>query len=96
LGGKGRSVSASEIKVIHNTDKNRFEVQLDSYTAELNYYRSDAAITFTHTGVPSEIEGCGIGSMLVKAGLEYARSSNLRVQSHCWFVDQYMQRHPKE
>jgi predicted GNAT family acetyltransferase len=62
----------------------------------LNYYLSGGVIVFTHTGVPSALEGRGIGSALVRAGLEFARKNNLKVKSLCWFVDKYMRRHPEE
>ena len=81
---------------IHNMDKHRFEINIDSFTAELNYRLKDDGIVFTHTGVPSPLEGRGIGSLLVRAGLQYAKENNLKVQSLCWFVDKYMQRHPNE
>lgn len=84
---------AKEFDVIHNTAQNRFEVQLDSHIAELDYRLSGDTIIFTHTGVPSPLEGRGIGSLLVKTGLQYAKENNLKVQSLCWFVDGYRQRH---
>jgi len=83
----------NEFKVIHNTEQKRFEVQLDGHTAELDYRRSGNIIIFTHTGVPSVWEGRGIGSLLVKTGLEYAKKNDLKVQTLCWFVDGYLQRH---
>jgi uncharacterized protein len=86
----------TNLTVIHDTERKSFEVHLDSYTAELNYYLSGDTITFTHTGVPSAIEGRGIGSLLVSAGLKFARENNLKVHSLCWFVDKYSQRHPDE
>jgi predicted GNAT family acetyltransferase len=79
--------------VVHNTELNRFEVKIDSLTAELNYSLNGSTIIFTHTGVPSALEGRGIGSLLVKTGLEYAKKNNLKVQTLCWFVDGYLQRH---
>ncbi len=86
----------NDLSVIHNTEQNSFEVHLDSQIAELKYHLSADTITFTHTGVPSALEGRGIGSFLVSAGLKYARDNNLQVRSMCWFVDKYRQRHPAE
>jgi len=86
----------TNLAVIHNAERKSFEVHLDLHTAELNYYISGNAITFTHTGVPSALEGRGIGSLLVSAGLKYAKENNLKVQSLCWFVDKYRLRHPDE
>ncbi|MBI5943830.1 MAG: N-acetyltransferase [Chloroflexi bacterium] len=86
----------SDVNVIHNLEKHRFEVTLDSFTAELIYHLSGDKIIFTHTGVPPALEGRGIGSLLVGAGLKYARENNLKVKSLCWFVDKYRLRHPEE
>ncbi len=86
----------TNLSVIHNTEGKSFEVHLDAHTAELNYTLSGDTILFTHTGVPAQLEGRGIGSLLVSAGLKFARENNLKVQSLCWFVDKYMQRHPNE
>ncbi len=80
----------------HNTSLNRFEVTIDSHVAVLDYYLSGETITFTHTGVPSALEGRGIGSELAKTALAYAREHKFQVASLCWFVDKYMQRHPSE
>jgi len=90
---KENSMQPNEFNVIHNTEHKRFEVHLEEHTAELNYRLSGDIIIFTHTGVPSALEGRGIGSLLVKTGLEYAKKNDLKVQTLCWFVDGYLQRH---
>lgn len=82
-----------ELDVIHNMDLNRFEARLDGHTAELTYRLSGDTIIFTHTGVPSALEGRGIGSLLTKTGLEYAKQNSLKVRSLCWFVNKYIERH---
>ena len=84
------------LTIIHNFQASRFEIHLDSNVAELTYILGNGTIIFTHTGVPPAIEGRGLGSLLVKAGLKYARENHLKVRSLCWFVDKYMQRHPDE
>ena len=81
--------------VVHNIDAHRFELILNGHTAVLDYVLTGNIITFTHTGVPPAIEGRGIGSKLVKAGLEYARLQGLKVKTTCWFVRKYLQRHPE-
>jgi predicted GNAT family acetyltransferase len=83
----------SEVNVIHNKEENRFEVRLDSHIAELTYLLNEDIIIFTHTGVPPALEGRGLGSLLVKTGLDFARNNNLKVQSLCWFVNKYIQKH---
>ncbi len=85
----------TDIKVTHNPERKQFEIHIHSHLAELAYYINGNTIVFTHTGVPSALEGQGIGSKLVKAGLQFARDNNLKVQSTCWFVSGYIERHPE-
>lgn len=89
-------MQTSDLTVIHNTERKSFEVHSGSYVAELNYYLNGDIIIFTHTGVPPAVEGRGVGSLLVRTGLKYAKDNNLKVKSLCWFVDKYRQRHPNE
>ena len=49
---------------------------------------------FTHTEVPRALEGKGVGNVLAKTGLEWARSEGLRVIPICPFVAAYIARHP--
>ena len=88
-------MQTSGLHVIHNAEKKRFEIQVDSYTAVLAYLLNGNIIVFTHTGVPPELEGRGIGSLLVKTGMQYAKEHNLKVTSLCWFVSGYIERHPE-
>ena len=81
--------------VVHNTDASRFELTLEGHTAVLDYRLAGQTITFTHTGVPTQLEGRGIGSQLAKAGLAHARENGLKVKALCWFVNGYIERHPE-
>ena len=83
------------IEVIHNQEEHRFEITTDGNVAVLDYMLKGKIIVFTHTGVPPTIGGRGIGSKLVKAGLDYARVNELQVRSLCWFVSKYIRRHPE-
>jgi predicted GNAT family acetyltransferase len=87
--------SVYSANVVHNESKRRFEVQVESHIAELTYTLQRKTILFTHTGVPSSLEGHGIGSRLVKAGLDYARAKKLKVKTTCWFVSGFLERHPE-
>ena len=80
-------------QVRHVPETHRFEMLAEGHTAELTYRLRGSTITFIHTGVPSEIEGRGIGSQLARAALEYARENSFRVVSTCWFVTGYIERH---
>jgi len=88
-------INLNDLTVLHLPEQNRFEIRVDNLTAELTYSLHDDTITFLHTGVPSELEGQGIGAKLAKAGLEYAHSNGFKIRSLCWFVSGYLQRHPE-
>ena len=81
------------LTVAHNRETNRFELTVDGYRAGLDYIRKGETIIFTHTKVPPAIGGRGLGSKLVKTGLDYARENGLKVRSLCWFVSKYIRLH---
>jgi predicted GNAT family acetyltransferase len=71
----------------------RFELDLNGATAAAYYQLSPGVITFTHTEVPPEMAGHGIGSQLVRGALEAARAQGLKVVPKCPFVAAYMAKH---
>jgi hypothetical protein len=89
------SSDRTPVVVEHNPDAQRLEAYVEGHLAQLNYMRQDGRIFFTYVGVPRPIEGQGIGSALVRAGLEYARSERLVVVPLCSFVRSYIERHPE-
>jgi len=88
-------MKTENIDVLHNQDAHRFELTADGHLAVLDYMLTGKIIIFTHTGVPPAIGGRGLGSKLVKTGLDYARENGLKVRSLCWFVSKYIRFHPE-
>jgi uncharacterized protein len=86
---------SEKLEARHDIVASRFEIQVRNHVAVLEYSQRGDIITFTHTGVPAELEGRGIGSQLARAGLEYARENSLKVVPRCWFVAGYIERHPE-
>jgi predicted GNAT family acetyltransferase len=82
-------------EVRNNEAESRFELEEDGALAYASYDLSDGAIAFTHTIVPKEVEGRGIGSRLIRAALEDARERGLKVVPLCSFVRGYIERHPE-
>lgn len=80
-------------KLVDNTEEHRFELPLDGHVAFIEYTLGRDRITLTHTEVPEELEGQGIGGRLVKAALMDARERNLKVVPMCRFVAGYINRH---
>jgi predicted GNAT family acetyltransferase len=86
---------ASQSDVTRNEAEHRYEVAVEGQTAFAQYSLNGDIITFTHTIVPEEVEGQGIGSRLVSAALEDARKRDLKVVPMCSFVRGYIERHPE-
>ena len=80
-----------------NPDRHRFEIDLgDGAFAFAEYTLPEGKIMFTHTEVPPEHEGKGVGSALIRAGLAAARERGLKVIPICPFFAAYIQKHPDE
>ncbi len=80
-------------EVRHHEARRRFELEEEGAVGFLTYMLQDGRIVFTHTIVPPELEGRGIGSRIVKTGLEHARAQGLKVVPQCSFVRGYIERH---
>ena len=83
-------------EVVDNRTRHRFELEADGHIAFAAYERDDCAITFTHTIVPPELQGRGIGSTLIKAALGIVRAEGLKVVPKCPFVRAYIEKHSEE
>jgi predicted GNAT family acetyltransferase len=88
-------LKTENINITHNQQTRRFELTVEGHLAVLNYILKGEIIVFTHTGVPPAIGNRGLGSKLVRTGLEYARENELKVRSLCWFVSKYIRLHPE-
>jgi predicted GNAT family acetyltransferase len=82
----------SEVK--DNPEKNQFELIIDGHVALAAYRLKPGVITFTHTEVPKELGGRGIGSQLAKGALDQARARGLKVVPLCPFIKAYIEKNP--
>ena len=78
-----------------NPALHRFELEVDGHMAVAYYQLAPGVITFTHTEVPQELSGQGIGSQVTRAALDAARARGLKVVAKCPFVAAYMAKHPE-
>ncbi len=79
----------------HNENEFRFELEKEELIAYVQYKIHGKDMLFTHTIVPKELEGKGIGSTLVKHALDYALVNNYKIVPICPFVKVYVERHPE-
>jgi predicted GNAT family acetyltransferase len=82
-------------EVRDNPAFNRFELEVEGAIAAAYYSKTPGVITFTHTEVPQELSGQGVGSRLARGALEAARAQGLKVVPRCPFISAYMAKHPE-
>jgi predicted GNAT family acetyltransferase len=80
-------------EVLNNKARHRYELAVDGHIAATYYEIEGGVITFTHTEVPPELGGKGIGSKLVKGALDQVRAEGLKVIAQCEFVKAYIDKH---
>lgn len=86
-------MDTKDLEIRHNEAEQRFETRVGEELALIEYQQSGHSITFTHTEVPEEFEGRGVGGQLARAALDYARQQQLKVVPLCSFVAAYIKRH---
>ena len=81
--------------VRHNATRGRYELDTPHGLAIAVYHQQGDRLVFTHTEVPSEDEGHGIGSELVRGALDDARRRGFKIVPACSFVVDFVRRHPE-
>lgn len=89
------SSDLSQLEVRHNPEMKRFEIQLGNQVAFVEYLLGGKNIAYTHTEVPVEFEGQGVGAKLAKYVLDYAVEQGYKIQPLCPFISAYVRRHPE-
>ncbi len=78
-----------------NTQLHRFELETEGYIAFSAYRREPGLVIITHTEVPAELGGRGVGSALAKGLLDLIRAEGIKVTPLCPFVKAYIEKHPE-
>lgn len=80
--------------VVHDPERNRFEVKEDGLTAYVEYEQTEDSLDILHTIVPGQLEGQGIASAMVRAAYDYARTHGLKPLATCSYAVAWLQKHP--
>jgi len=78
-----------------NPARHRYEFDVEGGEALAFYRLADGVMTFTHTEVPANLRGRGLGSQMMRAVLENVRAQGLKVVPACPFVADFIDRHPE-
>ena len=93
--GEDATEATAMSDVTDNKAKSRYELDVDGETAFAVYKRAGDVLILPHTEVPADLEGKGIGSRLIMAVIDDARSRGLKIRPDCPFVAAYVERHPE-
>jgi predicted GNAT family acetyltransferase len=80
--------------VTNNRDESQYELVEGGHKALAAYRLEDGRVTFTHTEVPAELEGQGVGTRLIEGALAQVRDDGLKIVPLCSFVRHYVETHP--
>ncbi len=84
------------MEFIVNYEKKRFELHTEGHIAFIDYILNSENIMFlTHTEVPKELGGRGIGKIIVKHALEFIQQNNYTLAPLCPFVAAYVKKNPE-
>ncbi len=75
-----------------NAALNRFEMTVEGHIAFVVYRRQPPSIVLLHAEVPSQLEGRGLGSKLVRATLDALRQEGLKVVPRCPFIAAFIRK----
>jgi len=78
----------------HDESRRCYTFDLDGQTARIDYEKEGDTIVLTHTFVPRDYEGRGIGTQLVAAVLADLRRRGVKIVPQCPFIAIYIERHP--
>ena len=88
-------VDPANLEVRNNEAASRYEADIEGQKAFAVYQKDGDEITFTHTEVPSALEGQGVGSRLAQVALDDAKEQGLSVVPACPFIAAYIEEHPE-
>jgi predicted GNAT family acetyltransferase len=83
------------IVVVDNPVEHRFEARIDGRVALVSYIRNGDTVILTHTEVPKELQGRGLGNVLARGALDQTKRAGLSVIIKCPFLTKFVERHPE-
>ncbi len=82
-------------ELVLDSIKKRYYILIDNYMAYVQYKEDGHVLTLTHTYVPDDLRGQGVGKILMEALLGKLQAEGRKIVPQCPFIDTYIKRHPK-
>jgi predicted GNAT family acetyltransferase len=77
-----------------NTEKQRFELDIDGAVAFAEYRDREGARALTHFETPEKHRGKGAAGRLMRAILDHARAQQMQLKARCPYAVDYLERNP--
>jgi predicted GNAT family acetyltransferase len=85
-----------EMDVTENPAGHRFQLDLGDGLIAAAYYRvEDGRVVLTHTEVPYEVSGRGVGTRLATGVFDMIRASGRKAVLRCSFMQRFYAAHPE-
>jgi hypothetical protein len=84
-----------DYQLIDNKTNSQYEFHAGEFIPKIEYIKTGSKIYLTHTEVPVQLQGKGIGNILVSEVLEDIKQTGLSLVPLCPFVAAYIKRHPE-
>lgn len=82
-----------DLNVVKNDEAKRFELNVDGFTAFIDFKEKDNVIKLIHTESPPELAGRGVATALIEKTLVYLEEKNYKLIPLCPLVFAYIKRH---
>lgn len=83
-------------RIVHEPDESRYYIYVANVRGGYaEYTLDDGVITFFHTVTNPALRRRGLAGRVVAKALDDARLAGLRVVPECWYVAQFIDRHPE-
>lgn len=86
-----------EYDVVDHTDASRYEARLNGGVVAgfLEYRTEGDTIVMPSTVVDPRHRGHGVAARLARTALDDARVAGKKVDPRCWYVAEYIEKHPE-
>lgn len=84
-----------QFKVIDNKEKHRYEVDLGTDIAYMEYRFQNKTKVLMHTYVPEKYRGKGNAAKFIQQVLENHRNAKSQVMVNCAAVSRFLREHPE-
>jgi predicted GNAT family acetyltransferase len=76
-----------------NTDRSRYELEIDGQIIFATYRRDGAILSILHVEAPIPLRGTGAASRLMKGIVETARATGAKIVPLCGYAAAWLRRH---